>query len=232
MAKSEADHPHDKSSATGKPNPSDADHPKLDHPRIRNIFAGRHRKSWWRTHLLLVLIILVFVAVVITDLYQRPARIDAPSVNERWSARVLISEASIGNDVERQAVGLTIINRMKQQKTPNVRDVITRYGFAQYATNQDPANYPEYFLLAQGLLSGHIKDFTKGATHFFSPYSMPKKGQSKKNFDCDGGYVRYRNPKSRRLEMICTPSWSKSFRYVNLQKLGVRPYFFEFYAQI
>ncbi len=187
--------------------------------------------SWWQTHLLLILIILIFLAVVITDLYQRPMSIDPPSVNSQLLARVLISEASIGNDMERQAVGLTIINRMKQQKTPNVRDVIRRYGFPQYATNQDPSDYPEYFLLAQSLLSGHIKDFTKGATHFFSPYSMPKKGQSQRNFDCGGGYMRYRNPNNRRFEMICTPSWSKSFRYVNLQKLGVRPYFFEFYAQ-
>ncbi|MEI6428769.1 MAG: hypothetical protein WCO45_10350 [Pseudanabaena sp. ELA607] len=227
MAKSEASHPNDKKSAAPQPAAkSSANH------NVKNIFAGDHADAWWRNHLLLVLIIIIFLVVVITDLYQKPVVIDPPSVNGRLLARVLISEASIGNNMERQAVGLTVINRMKHQKTPNVKDVITRYGFAQYATNQDPTGYPEYFLLAQNLLSGQIKDFTKGATHFFSPYSMPKKGQSKKNFDCDGGYMRYRNPKTRRVEMICTPSWSKTFRYVNLQKVGVRPYFFEFYAQI
>lgn len=151
--------------------------------------------------------------------------------NQELLARVLISESSIGNEVERQAVGLTVINRMKRMQTDKVSDVVQVNGFYHYAIDQDPLPHPEYAELAQKLLNGQISDFTEGATHFFSPYSMPKEGDNTANFDCDGGLVRYKTPRTSRQVRVCTPSWSRTLRYVNLQNRGIRPFFFEFYAE-
>jgi hypothetical protein len=114
--------------------------------------------------------------------------------NVELLARVLISEASIGTDAEREAVGLTVINRMQAAHTNRVSKIVKVGGFYHYAIDQDPSLYPEYSLLAEQLLAGQITDFTNGATHFFSPHSMPKEGESSSGFDCDGGYSRYRNP--------------------------------------
>ncbi|AFY68396.1 hypothetical protein Pse7367_0078 [Thalassoporum mexicanum PCC 7367] len=149
--------------------------------------------------------------------------------NVELLARVLMSEASIGTDAERRAVGLTVINRMELEGTNRVSKVVKVGGFYHYATNQDPTLYPEYFQLAEQLLAGQIEDFTDGATHFFSPHSMPKKGQSTAGFDCEGGLSRYRNPVSASAERICTPGWSKTLEYVYLEDRNVRPYYFEFY---
>ncbi len=151
--------------------------------------------------------------------------------NVQILARVLISEASIGNEAERKAVGLTVINRMKLSNTNKVKDVLAVDGFYHYAINQNPNFYPEYANLAKSLLQGNIVDFTYGATHFFSPYSMPKAGENRTDFDCGGGLVRYIDPITSKQEMICTPSWSKAMRYVNLKNMGIRPYYFEFYTE-
>lgn len=151
--------------------------------------------------------------------------------NEQLLARILLSEASVGNAQERIAVGLTVINRMKNTSTNKVRDVVTINGVNHYATNQNPSLHPEYAELAKRLLSGQVPDFTKGATQFFSPYSMPKEGESKTNFDCDGGLVKYINPMTSQPIKVCTPGWSKVMNHVDLMPFGVRPYYFEFYAQ-
>lgn len=168
--------------------------------------------------------------MALIDLSILRENIELSKKNEQLLARVLISEASIGNEQERIAVGLTVINRMKKVSTNKVKDVVRVNGFNHYATNQDPSLYPEYTALAKRLLSGQIQDFTTGATHFFSPYSMPKEGESKTNFDCDGGFLSYINPESSQPVAVCTPGWSKVMRHVDLSAFGVRPYYFEFYA--
>lgn len=151
--------------------------------------------------------------------------------NEGLLARVLISEASIGNWAEREAVGLTVVNRMRQRATDRVGDVVYEGGFYHYAIDQDPTLFPEYARLAHRLLAGQVDDFTGGATHFFSPYSMPKEGEPTQNFDCLGGWVSYRLPESDREVNVCTPGWSRVLRYLDLQPFGIRPYYFEFYAE-
>jgi len=190
--------------------------------KSRNIFA-----NLWLALTLLALVMLL-VARQKGQISRPP---DRPLSNVDLLARVLISEASIGNQAEREAVGLTVINRMKNMRTNQVSDVVTIDGFYHYATDQDPTLYPEYADLARSLLAGDIADFTDGATHFFSPHSMPKQGESRKNFDCEGGLVRYTSLATAKPEEVCTPGWSKYLRYVNLVTTGVRPYYFEFYAE-
>jgi hypothetical protein len=193
--------------------------------------------AWLRRNFLPLVIALVTFSLILVDSYQNvkeiPKIIEKPPVvdNEQILARVLISEASIGNKVERHAVGLTVINRMKKMGTKNVREVVKIGGFYHYAIDQDPSLYPEYAELAKLLLSGKIKDFTGGATHFYSPYSMPKQGEKTQGFDCGGGLVRYINPATNKPQMICTPSWSKTLRYIDLTQEGVRPYYYEFFAE-
>lgn len=190
----------------------------------RSLTASKTFRNRW---LFLFLAALFTIFVVQRGKFSQPR----PSENVDLLARVLLSEASIGSQTEREAVGLTVINRMKNAGTSRVSDVVTVNGFYHYATNQDPTLHPEYADLARSLLAGDIPDFTGGATHFFSPHSMPKRGESRINFDCDGGLVRYLSPSTKKEEDVCTPGWSRYLRYVELQTLGVRPYYFEFYAE-
>lgn len=191
--------------------------------------SSPNRRGLWRFLWVWGAIIGVLLTAIAILMLQE--RMQLAQRNQQLLARVLISESSIGNEAERQAVGLTVINRMKQRQTDKVSDVVQVNGFYHYAIDQDPLLYPEYAELAQKLLNGQISDFTEGATHFFSPYSMPKEGDSTANFDCDGGLVRYKSPRTSRQIRVCTPSWSRTLRYVNLQTRGIRPFFFEFYAE-
>ncbi|MEE3717834.1 cell wall hydrolase [Tumidithrix elongata RA019] len=193
--------------------------------------------AWLRRNFLPLAIALLTFAVILVDSYQNvkelPKKVVVEPVvnNEQILARVLISEASIGNKSERQAVGLTVINRMKKAGSKNVQEVVKAGNFYHYAIDQDPTLYPEYAELAKQLLAGKVRDFTGGATHFYSPYSMPKKGEKNHGFDCEGGFVRYTNPETNKPVLICTPSWSKTLRYIDLAHAGIRPYYFEFFAE-
>ncbi|CAN1211374.1 hypothetical protein TUMEXPCC7403_14325 [Tumidithrix helvetica PCC 7403] len=203
------------------------------HSTIKKPFGS---SAWLRRNFLPLAIALLTFALILVDSYENVK--DIPKIvvepvtdNEQMLARVLISEASIGNKSERQAVGLTVINRMKKTGSKNVQEVVKAGNFYHYAIDQDPSLYPEYAELAKQLLAGKIRDFTGGATHFYSPYSMPKKGEKNHGFDCEGGFVRYTHPETNKPVLICTPSWSKTLRYIDLVQVGIRPYYFEFFAE-
>jgi len=141
----------------------------------------------------------------------------ASEVNVMNLATVLMSEASIGNDPERVSVGFTVLNRMRQGGITAVDKV-----WSAYAHNQTPT--APLIALARQLLGGQRADITEGATHFYSPRSMPKEGQPIAGFDVAGG-----------LELVApltvrtfAPSWSKTMRLVEIE--GVRAAFYKFYA--
>lgn len=99
-------------------------------------------------------------------------------------ARVIVSEASVGNENEQRAVAWTFRNRL--DRGLSVRS---------YATNHTP-NDEWYYQLAGEVLTAPVEaDVSKGATHFFSPRSMPRQGEEalcKANggiYDCQGGLV-------------------------------------------
>lgn len=99
-------------------------------------------------------------------------------------ARVIVSEASVGNENEQRAVAWTFRNRLERG--------LSLYSYARERT----PNSTWYFELAGEVLTAPVEaDVTKGATHFFSPRSMPRQGQEarcKVNggiYDCRGGLV-------------------------------------------
>ena len=69
----------------------------------------------------------------------------------------------------RVAVEFTVVDRMRRNGTFNVHAVWSRYGHSASPTQGTIA-------LARQILSGAIADPTDGATYFYTPDIMPKKG--------------------------------------------------------
>ena len=131
-------------------------------------------------------------------------------------ARVLMSEASVGNDVERNAVGWTVLNRMSNRNTNSVRSV-----WRAYARNQDPTEAMKK--KAEALLTCKIEDLTDGSTHFYSPRSMPKEGEPTRGYDVAGGLEKTPGVAKRNW----SPGWSKTMTYVEID--GARQAYYKFY---
>jgi hypothetical protein len=111
-----------------------------------------------------------------------PPAIDTPA-NQNDLALVLMSEASIGNDVERKSVGWTVVNRMTRNNSVSVRAV-----WDAYAHQQAPGRLIAG--LAVDILQGRVPDPTNGCTHFYSPISMPNEDASGADlpaYDIGGG---------------------------------------------
>jgi len=124
-------------------------------------------------------------------------------------------------DEERAAVGWTIVNRLKAGTyDDSIKDIVTAQN--QYAHNQQPTS--EINEVAEKLLKGGIDDMTEGATHFFSPISMPKEGESTSGFDTGGGLHAVTGIDSK----VYFPSWAETMNYVGSLK-NVRPAYFMFY---
>ena len=131
-------------------------------------------------------------------------------------SKVIMSEASIGNQVERTAVGFTVVNRMLRNKVTSVSDV-----WGTYAHRQTPI--PEITSLSSQILSGKIPDPTSGATHFYSPLSMPREGDPTSGYDVGGGLERV-PPLSYK---TYRPSWSLTYTLITVA--GTRPAYYKFY---
>jgi hypothetical protein len=102
---------------------------------------------------------------------------------ETMLAMIVVSEASVGNEEEQRAVAWTFRNRLDRG-----------LALTSYAMDQTPRREWYFELAREVLTSPPETDVTKGATHFFSPCSMPLQGQEarcKPNgiYNCDGGLV-------------------------------------------
>ena len=121
----------------------------------------------------------------ITDVTRFDARCEAAAGMDcvTMIASIVVSEASIGNEEEQRAVAWTFRNRLDRGLS-----------LLSYAMGITP-DREWYFDLAHEVLTASTEsDVTKGATHFFSPRSMPLQGQEdrcKPNgiYDCGGGLV-------------------------------------------
>jgi len=146
-----------------------------------------------------------------------PQELNNPQ-NQQQLARIMMSEASVGNKQEQTAVAYTVLNRMMQQGNSKVSDVQSAY-----STEQEPSK--EMMDLAGQLLSGEIPDPTGGATHFYSPVSMPKEGQSTKKFDVKGGLELVPPLKVRNYR----PGFAKTMEEVPVE--DARPHLYKFFRE-
>jgi len=167
------------------------------------------------------------------------------SEDVEWLAKVIASEAGSVydtekgswikcTDTERVAVGWTVLNRLKMGfgGATTIKEVVTAPG--QYAYGQKPA--PEIRELAIKLLQDRIPDPTGGATHFFSPISMPWQGDEGKfierlgkhfdEFDTGGGLHEVPGISKK----VYFPSWTKTYVWVGDLE-NVRRAYFMFYRQ-
>lgn len=131
-------------------------------------------------------------------------------------ASIIMSEASRGNHAEQVAVGSTVLNRMRRNGTDLVRNVSRGFSHNQVATAQIRQ-------LAKDLLTGEVRDNTGGATNFYSPQGMPRKGQPTAGYDVGGGLEETPGLNSPNYR----PGWAATYEPKPVQ--GVRPRFFRFY---
>jgi hypothetical protein len=136
--------------------------------------------------------------------------------NIRLLATILQSEASVGNSEERTAVGWTVLNRMARNNRQSVNSVSRAY-----STSQSPTATMR--ILAESLLKGEVTDPTGGATHYYSPKTMPKEGQATTGYDLGGGLELVPPLKDKNYR----PSWSAS--YTQTLVPGVRPHYYKFH---
>jgi len=154
-----------------------------------------------------------------------------------WLAKAIASEAGSVWDVdhwvrcsdeERSAVGWTVLNRLASgEHGKSIKEVVTEDANGdgkpdQYAFNQEPTS--EIRELANKLLKDQIPDLTGGATHFFSPISMPKEGESTEGFDVGGGLHEVPGIEKR----VYFPSWTTTLTWVG-DLDNVRRAYFMFY---
>lgn len=144
-------------------------------------------------------------------------------------ARIIISEASVGNYIERQCVGWTVINRLNADhyygediNLETVQDVVYPGGKwgPQYSYNQEPTEY--YRDLARELLQGEISDPTKGCTNLFSPRGA-KELDDTAGKDISGGLFRIPEPTSDAWDdslLVYFPGWG-----ANAEMSGSNIYF-------
>ena len=96
-------------------------------------------------------------------------------------ARVITTEAGGENQAAQTAVGRALRNRM----TRNGPDDVERVWSPAFQHRKHPTALATQ--LATGILNGLIADPTGGATHFYTPRIMPKKGEPTAHIDVAGG---------------------------------------------
>ncbi|MCR4317954.1 MAG: hypothetical protein NUW37_16545 [Planctomycetes bacterium] len=138
--------------------------------------------------------------------------------NIRRLATIIMSEASVGNSIERASVGFLALNRSKR----NGQNPISYQGLAH---NQAPTQ--EMLDLARKILSGQVNDPSCGATHFYSPRGMPQEGEPTEGSDVGGGLEQTPGLGQRNYR----PGWSVDPDFPRVNIAGVRERFYKFYRK-
>jgi hypothetical protein len=163
---------------------------------------------------------LLAITAPISDVTRYDARCQAAAEMDcvTMLAKIVVSESSVGNPEEQQAVAWTFRNRLDRGLS-----------LLSYAMNHTP-NQEIYFDLAREVLTSPTElDVTRGATHFFSPRSMPRQGEEHRCksgggiYDCEGGLVF--------VEGLDTPAYAPFWHllYEWLPVPGIRKTHFLFY---
>lgn len=113
-------------------------------------------------------------------------------------AKAIYFESRGGSDKDQLAVGHTVQNRVKSGKFPNsVCGVVNQKG--QFASGirsnrriDEPAAWNTAKVLANKVLSGSSRDFTKGATYFHNSTVRPSWSRKFKNVYRNAQHIFYK----------------------------------------
>jgi hypothetical protein len=94
-----------------------------------------------------------------------------------------------------------------------------------YAHNSKYSPTRAIIELARGILNGTVSDNTQGATHFYSPVSMPKQGQPTKGYDVGGGLEHMPGLPTKNYR----PSWANEYKRTFVE--GVNSKYFKYYRE-
>lgn len=142
-----------------------------------------------------------------------------------WLAKAIMSEASVGTQEEKVAVGWTVLNRLDSGRFGSSIERIVKGG---YAYNQEPTS--QITELANDLLDRSIQDVTGGATYFFSPRGMPRQSEDTTGFDVGGGLQQV--PLDGQDIKVHFPSFAKPRKGTTVTEITIRylvaePYYLE-----
>ncbi len=139
-------------------------------------------------------------------------------------ARTMISEAGGENETAQAMVGWVVINRMKKDHSEQVSSVWAHGNFAHshMATGMS-------LHLSERILSGDAIDISQGATHFYSPKSMPKEGDAlSSRIDTRGGLESVPGvTKNGRATRNYRPRWATTSH--NIRVPGIQDKDFKFF---
>lgn len=137
-------------------------------------------------------------------------------------AKIIISEIGVGSDIEKKAIAWAVRNQMLRILTGKVANARDKFkdAHSQAATGS-------YKKIAGDILKKKMSDdITSGAFKWFSPQSMPKKGESCKGMDCSGGLIEVADDKGNK-KKVYAPGFHEDMTYTNVA--GVREWFMRFY---
>ncbi|MCG8418541.1 MAG: DUF4157 domain-containing protein [Proteobacteria bacterium] len=139
-------------------------------------------------------------------------------------AAIIVSEMSIGNAAERQAIAWAVRNQMIRLGTSSVAAARDHFRDAHGTAGTGAAKATAKTILKKPMAD----DTTSGAIKWFSPRSMPAKGDScDKDDDCRGGLITVTNDAGVKVEHYA-PSWHLTMTYKAVP--GTREWYVRFYA--
>lgn len=120
-------------------------------------------------------------------------------------ARVITTEAGGEGEAAMVAVGWTLRTRMLRDVVPSIHAAWGGYQHGHPATSTATR-------IATGIMAGTIPDPTNGATHFYTPRIMPKKGDTTSGIDVSGGLENVPGVKNGgRPVQNYRPGWTLTF---------------------
>jgi hypothetical protein len=158
-----------------------------------------------------------------------PARKQTPQErlaveNVQNIARTIWTEARGEGVTAMIAVGWTLKNRMTRDEVSHVNQAWGGYQHGVPAPTTALA-------VARGILNGTTPDPTNGATHFYTPRIMPKKGDPTTGIDVGGGLETVPGvvDKTGKVVQNYRPGWTLTFDQEKV--MGVPEAAFKFYRQ-
>ena len=146
--------------------------------------------------------------------------------NVRDLARIIASEAEGENETAQTMVTWAAVNRMRNNQFQRVSDVWLNHNFAHKAPPTQTS-----LRIAEAILSHCALDISQGATHFYTPNTMPKKGDKiPPGVDIRGGLESVPGvTENGKPIQNYAPGWTGSYQRVMVPTVAEKV--FKFYRQ-